>query len=81
MIDGAGVEGDLRGARFRWDLAARGPSETLVIYRARQPLARGSFLVRKLFEVDPSLEYGLNVAFALLELRSMRGRAEGWATK
>ena len=80
-VDGAGVEGDLRGARYRWDLAARGERETLVTYRAYQPLARGSVIVRKLFAVDPSLEAGLNVAFALLQLRSVRGRAEGWATK
>ena len=80
-IDGAGIDGDLRGARYRWDLAARGTGDTLVTYRANQPLARGSVLVRKLFEVDPSLEYGLNVAFALLQLRSVRGRAEGWPTR
>ena len=80
-IDGAGVDGDLRGARYRWDLAARGPAETLVTYRANQPLARGSILVKKLFEVDASLEHGLNVAFALLQLRSVRGRAEGWPTR
>ncbi len=80
-IEGAGVEGDLRGAHYRWDLKARGEHETSVVYRANQPLSRGSILVRKLFEVDPSLEHGLNVAFALLQLRSMRGRAEGWSTK
>ena len=81
VIDGAGVRGDLSGARYRWDLALRGERHTLVTYRANQPLARGSLLVKKLFEVDPSLEYGLNVAFAILPLRSIRGRAEGWTTK
>lgn len=80
-IDGAGVDGDLRGARFRYDLRALGDRETLLTYRVSQPLARSSAIVRKLFAVDPSLEYGLNVAFALLNVRSMRGRAEGWATK
>jgi ribosome-associated toxin RatA of RatAB toxin-antitoxin module len=79
-IDGAGIDGDLRGARFRWDLHATEGS-TMVTYRASQPLARSSMLVRKLFAVDASLEYGLNVAFAILQVRSMRGRAEGWATK
>jgi ribosome-associated toxin RatA of RatAB toxin-antitoxin module len=80
-VDGFGVDGDLRGARYRWDLLARGPADTLVTYRANQPLSRGSVLVGKLFEVDPSLEHGLNVAFALLQLRSVRGRAEGWPTR
>ena len=77
-IDGAGMAGDLVGARYRWDLAARGADRTLVTYRANQPLARNNILVRKLFEVDASLEYGLNVAFALVQLRSMRARAERW---
>ncbi len=80
-FDGSGIEGDLRGAQYRWDLGARGPSETVVTYRAHQPLARSNILVKKLFEVDASLEYGLNVAFALLFVRSVRGRAEGWTTK
>jgi hypothetical protein len=79
--DGAGVEGDLTGARFRWDLTPRGPAETEVVYRARQPLGRGSLLVRKLLQLNPTLDHGLNVAFALVTLRAMRGRAEGWATK
>jgi ribosome-associated toxin RatA of RatAB toxin-antitoxin module len=80
-IEGAGVEGDLNGARYRWDLAARGTKQTLVTYRANLPLGRSNILVRKLFEVDRSLEHGLNVAFALLMLRSVRGRAEGWPTR
>lgn len=80
-IDGAGISGDLRGARYRWDLSTRGAEDTLVTYRANQPLARGNILVKKLFEVDPSLEHGLNVAFAFLQVRSIRGRVEGWATK
>jgi hypothetical protein len=77
-VDGAGVAGDLLGARFRWDLQRRGERDTLVTYRANQPLARSSAIVRKLFAADPSLEYGLNVAFALSQVRAVRGRAEGW---
>jgi hypothetical protein len=79
--EGAGVEGDLRGAHFRWDLSAKGPAETEVVYRAQQPLGRSSVIVRKLLQVSPTLERGLNVAFALITLRATRGRAEGWATK
>jgi hypothetical protein len=79
--EGAGIEGDLRGARFRWDLAEKGTAETEVVYRLRQPLAQSSFLIKKLFQVDPTLDRGLNVAFALITLRAVRGRAEGWTTK
>ncbi|MEO6951858.1 MAG: hypothetical protein ABI321_08600 [Polyangia bacterium] len=77
-IDGVGIGGDLVGARYRWDLAARGPDRTVVTYRANMPLAKNSMLVRRLFSVDASLEYGLNVAFALVQLRSMRARSEKW---
>ena len=41
-IDGAGVSGDLSGARFRWDLSSRGEKETLAVYRVRQKLDAGS---------------------------------------
>jgi hypothetical protein len=77
-IEGMGIDGDLRGAHFEWNLVPRGGKETLVIYRLAQPLAQGSILVRKLFQFEPSLETGLNVAFGLVYVRAMRGRAEGW---
>lgn len=79
-VDGAGIEGDLAGARFRWDLAARGDRETMVVYRVRQKLDAGSVVLRKLFQFQPSLEYGINVALGLVWMRAVRGRAEGWAT-
>ncbi len=77
-VDGAGLDGDLRGARFRWDLSARGARETLVVYRVRQKLDAGSGVLRKLFQYQPSLEYGINVALGLVWMRAVRGRAEGW---
>jgi hypothetical protein len=79
--EGAGVDGDLRGERSQRKRAPRGPSETEVVYRMRQPLAQSSFLIKKLLQIDPTLDHGLNVAFALVTLRAVRGRAEGWATK
>jgi hypothetical protein len=77
-FDSAAIEGDLTGARARWDLTARGPSETLVVYRVNQQLARSSTAYRTLIQYEPSLDQGLNVAFALVYLRAIRGRAEGW---
>jgi hypothetical protein len=77
-VDGAGLDGDLRGARFRWDLSARGGQETLAVYRVRQKLDAGSLVLRKLFQYQPSLEYGINVALGLVWMRAVRGRAEGW---
>jgi hypothetical protein len=78
QLEGIGQSGDLRGAHFMWDLVKRGPNETLAIYRVNEPLAQSSIILRKLFSSQPSLEHGLGVAFALIYLRAMRGRAEGW---
>ena len=77
-VDGAALDGDLRGAHFRWDLSARTPKETLAVYRVRQELEAGSVLLRKLFAFQPSLRQGINVALALVWMRAIRGRAEGW---
>jgi len=78
MLEGFALAGDLRGAHFRWDLTARGPSETTVVYRVNQRLGQSSVVFRKLIQHDPSLEHGLNVAFSLVYLRGIRGKAEGW---
>jgi len=77
-VDAAAVEGDLRGARVRWDLSATTAGETLVVYRARQRLEQSSVVLRKLFGFQPSLRLGINVALGLVWVRAMRGRAEGW---
>jgi hypothetical protein len=77
-VDAAAVDGDLRGARVRWDLSATTPAETLVVYRARQNLEQSSVLLRKLFAFQPSLRLGINVALGLVWVRAMRARAEGW---
>ena len=72
------VGGDLAGARFRWDLTAKGPNETLVVYRVNERLTDGSTLFRKLIELQPALEHGLTVAFSLVYLRAIRAKAERW---
>jgi hypothetical protein len=77
-VEGAGVGGDLEGTHFQWDLTARGAGETLVVYRVNMSLARHSQIARTLFEYQPSLEHGINTAVALVYLRAIRGRAEGW---
>jgi hypothetical protein len=78
VVDEAAVDGDLRGARVRWDLSATTAGETLVVWRARQVLEQGSLVLRKLFAFQPSLRVGINVALGLVWMRAVRGRAEGW---
>jgi hypothetical protein len=77
-IDGAAIDGDLRGARFRWDLSSVRPSETLAVYRVRQQLDASSVVLRKLFDFQPSLRLGISVAVALVWTHAIRARAEGW---
>ncbi|HEX6836798.1 MAG TPA: hypothetical protein VF334_09515, partial [Polyangia bacterium] len=77
-VDGAALDGDLRGARFRWDLSSRAPNETLAVYRVRQALDQSSIILRKLFDFQPSLRLGINVALGLVWMRAIRGHAEGW---
>ncbi len=77
-IDEAAVDGDLRGARIRWDLSTTNARETLAVYRARQTLEASSLILRKLFGFQPSLREGINVALGLVWVRAIRGRAEGW---
>ncbi|HEY2748367.1 MAG TPA: hypothetical protein VGL86_27275 [Polyangia bacterium] len=77
-VDEAAVDGDLRGARIRWDLSATSAKETLAVYRARQTLEASSLILRKLFGFQPSLRQGINVALGLVWMRAIRGRAEGW---
>jgi hypothetical protein len=77
-VEGAALDGDLRGARFRWDLSSRSPSETLAVYRVRQELDASSLVLRKLFDFQPSLRLGINVALGLVWTHAMRAHAEGW---
>jgi hypothetical protein len=44
----------------------------------QEELARSSFVLRQLFRFQPSLEYGIQVALALVWMRAIRGRAERW---
>ena len=79
-FDGAGVAGDLTGARFRWMVSATqgATPATNVSYEVQEELARSSFVLRQLFKFQPSLECGIEVALALVWMRAIRGRAEHW---
>ncbi len=77
-VESFAVEGDFRGARYRWDLTVKSLKETLVSFRFAQSLGQSSLVARKLIAAVPSLEYGLNVAYGLVYLRAMRAQAEGW---
>jgi hypothetical protein len=78
-VDVFGVEGDLRGAQYRWDLTPVNPKQTMAVYRARQDVGASSPLVfGLLFKKEPLFEHGINVALGLVQMNGVRGRAEGW---
>ena len=77
-FDGAGMAGDLRGARFRWMVGGAPGGATAVSYTVQDELAQSSMLLRQLFKFQPSLERGIDVALALVWVRAIRGRAEHW---
>lgn len=78
-IDVLGLSGDLRGARFRWDLTDKGAKETRAVFRVSQNLGAASpILLGTLFRREPLFEHGISVAIALLQEVGIRGRAEGW---
>ena len=77
-IDVMGVDGDLKGARYRWDLTASADGlTTLAVLRAEQRLSASSLVLRALFNKEQIFEHGFAVALGLIQMRGVRARAEG----
>jgi ribosome-associated toxin RatA of RatAB toxin-antitoxin module len=76
-IEVAVIEGDLKGAKYRWELTARGPNRTDAILRAREDIAASSLVLRALFSQEARYEAGFGAALCLADLRGIRARAEG----
>jgi len=75
-IDLFGVDGDLRGARLRWDVADEPDGRVELLLRAQADFQRGSLLLREVYKLEPFLEYGFDVSLNLLLLQSLRREAE-----
>jgi ribosome-associated toxin RatA of RatAB toxin-antitoxin module len=71
------VDGDLKGAKYRWELTARGPNRTDAVLRAREDIAASSLVLRALFSQEAHYEAGFGAALCLADLRGIRARAEG----
>jgi hypothetical protein len=70
-------EGDLKGARYRWELAQKGADRTVVTLRAKQDLSASSLALRALFAQEPLFETGFAAALSMTTLDGVRARAEG----
>lgn len=76
-IDAIAVEGDLKNARYRWDLTPLPPDRTLAVLRSSADLAASSLVLRALFNQEPMFEHGFAVALGLIPMVGVRARAEG----
>lgn len=70
-VDMMGFSGDLRGARFRWDLRNTTPQRTQIVFRSLVAYDRSSLLIRQLYKLEPLFEYGINVGLNLVFIRGM----------
>lgn len=73
-VDMLGVQGELYGARLRWDVQ-NSPTTRLVL-RAQQQFERASLVLRQMYKIEPLLEYGVSVGLHLVLLQSIRAWAE-----
>ncbi|HUJ25984.1 MAG TPA: SRPBCC family protein [Myxococcales bacterium] len=74
-IDGRQVAGDLRGSRWRFELAEPAPGRTRIRYVSK---ARNfSRVLDALEDEQQTMTAGLNVAAAVTLLRALKKRAEG----
>lgn len=75
-VDMYGVEGDLRGARMRWDVTPGRGATSQVVLRSSQQFDRASLVIRQLYKLEPLFEYGINVGLQLVLLLGVKNRAE-----
>lgn len=75
-VDMYGVEGDLRGARMRWDVTPGRGATSQVVLRSSQQFDRASLVIRQLYKLEPLFEYGINVGLQLVLLLGVKNKAE-----
>jgi hypothetical protein len=80
-VDLFGIEGDLRGARLRFDLRADGnppnrDSVRQLILRGQLAYDRSSMVMQNLFKIEPLFEDGVNVGLTYVLLRAVRNAVE-----
>ncbi len=74
-VDLLGLEGDLRGARLRFDLRPDGSTQQLIL-RGQVAYDRSSVVMRNLFKIEPLFEDGVNVGLTYVILRAVKGAAQ-----
>lgn len=75
-VDMMGVEGDMRGARMRFEAVAGRGVPTQIVMRSSQQFDRASLVIRQLYKLEPFFEYGVNLGLQLVVLRGIKNKAE-----
>jgi ribosome-associated toxin RatA of RatAB toxin-antitoxin module len=71
------IDGDLRGARYRWEIIPSAADRSVILFRAKQDLSASSLALRALFKQEPLFEPGFDAALGLIAVNGIRARAEG----
>jgi hypothetical protein len=75
-VDMLAMSGDLRGSRLRWDVRRDRSGGTQVVLRSNQAFERTSMVLRQLYKIEPSFQYGVNVGLTLPLVWGVKARAE-----
>jgi hypothetical protein len=75
-VHGTWVSGALQGSRWDWKLEARGDS-TLATRTLYTNVIDTNWIVRQVEDENHTLEYGINVATGVVELRGLKKAIEG----
>ena len=68
----AGLDGDLPGALWRWQLREKGPNETIVAYHGWADMGRTPYILAKSCKAEPYLEHGFMAGSNMVMLRAVK---------
>ena len=71
-----GLEGDLAGAKWRWQVAENGAGECIVAYHGWADILKSTYILEKSMRREPYLEHGFLVGSNMVMLRSVKRAVE-----
>jgi hypothetical protein len=71
-----GMEGDLKGALWRWQVVPNGDNDCIVAYHSWADILKSTYILEKSMRREPYLEHGFLVGSNLVMLRSVKRTVE-----
>lgn len=71
------LDGELKGARWRWQVVPTSKTRTVVAYHGFANIRRSTYILEKTVRREPYLEHGLLVGSNMVMLRAIREGLEG----